>query len=293
MINLSVVIVNWNVKDLIQKCLESIFYYTQELNFEVIVVDNNSYDGSVQFLKKIKKRYQNLKVIFNDSNRGFSVANNQGLKIAKGKYVIFLNPDTELEENSFKKLYIFMEKNSNVGACTCRLLYGDRTLQPNVKRDPCFFSQLLILLKLHHFFKFKSLKKYLAKDFDYLSLKEVEQIMGAFIFTRKDLMERLGGWSEDYFIWWEDVDLCFRIRKSGYKIIYYPFTKIIHWEGKSFSQQQSLQKQKKFNQGMLIYWKKYHPYWQSIILMLIFPISILLAGAVQLFGIKPKTQSQI
>lgn len=290
---LSIIIVNWNVKNLIKKNILSILNKTKNLDFEIIVIDNNSKDGSKKMLLELQKHNAKLKIILNNKNKGFAKANNQGFKKAKGKYLLFLNPDTEIIESNFKKIYDYMEINQEVGACTGRLFYNNKKQQPNVKTDPTLLSQLLILLKLHHFIKTKTLKKYLAKNFDYSKKAEIEQIMGAFIFTQKNLMNELNGWSEDYFIWWEDLDLCKRIRNAGKKIIYLPIGYIIHYEGKSFKQQQSYKKQKIFNKGMIIYWQKFCPIWQTIILKMFCPLSLFLAFCVQSFKVKPRTQSKI
>jgi len=291
--DLSIIIVNWNVRGLLQKCLKSIFLFTENLDFEVIVVDNNSSDGSIQMLNALTFEYKNLHVIFNKENAGFSKANNQGLGIAGGRYVLFMNPDMELVENTAQILFNYMEEAPGVSVCTCQLQYGDGHRQPNIKRDPTFLSQVWILYKLHHFLKPWFLKKYLAKDFDYTRAQEVEQIMGAFIFARTEIIKKIGGWSEDYYLWWEDLDLCKRLRKMGEKITYLPNSRVIHYEGKSFAQQMTLIKQKRFNRGLLAYFKKYHsrPAW--LFLRLASMDSIILAWITQVLRFKSKTQSKL
>ncbi|MFA5318215.1 MAG: glycosyltransferase family 2 protein [Patescibacteria group bacterium] len=291
--DLSIIIVNWNVSNLLRQCLKSIFLFTRDIDFEVIVVDNNSYDGSMQMLNAMTFEYSNLQVIFNKENAGFAKANNQGLAIARGKYVLFMNPDMELVENAPKILMNYIEEAGDVSACTCQLQYGDGHRQPNIKRDPGFWSQVWILYKLHHFLKPWFLKKYLAKDFDYTKEQEVEQIMGAFIFIRRDIMKKIGGWSEDYFIWWEDLDLCKRLRKMGEKIMYVPYARVIHYESRSFNQQMSLAKQKRFNRGLLTYFKKYHNWFSWFLLKLATLDSLILAWLTQLFKVEPKTQSKL
>jgi len=178
--DLSVITVNWNVKELVSRLIDSIFQYTDGLNFEVIVVDNDSRDGSVDFLRQNHKDWIDngkLKIIANNFNAGFAKANNQGLKIAQGKYLLFMNPDMELTENSFLKLKEFMDQTPNVGIATCRLLYGDKTVQANVKSNPRLCDQALVLLKLHHFLSWlPRLKRYLRKDFDYSQNQYVEQV---------------------------------------------------------------------------------------------------------------------
>lgn len=294
---LSIVTVSWNVGELVCRLLDSIFQFTEGLEYEIIVVDNNSKDDTIKTLKENYAAWVDsgkLKIIANDFNAGFSKANNQGLKIAQGKYVLFMNPDMELIENSFKKLVDFMEQTPNAGVCTCRLLYGDKTVQPNVKNDPNLYSQILILLKLHHFLSWlPCLKKYLRKGFDYSQKQYVEQVMGAFIFTRKELMDKIHGWNEEYWLWWEDLELCKTVRELGSEIIYLPITEVIHYEGKSFAQTHGLSKQKRFNKGMLTYFKRHHSMLAYAILLLLQPVSWFLTVLTQLAGIKPRTQSKL
>ena len=295
--NLSIITVNWNVKELVSHLIDSIFQYTDGLEFEVIVVDNDSRDGSVDFLRQNHKDWIDngkLKIIANNFNAGFAKANNQGLKIAQGKYLLFMNPDMELTENSFLKLKEFMDQTPNVGIATCRLLYGDKTIQPTVKSNPEFCDQVLVLLKLHHFLSWlPCLKRYLRKDFDYSQKQYVEQVMGAFIFTRYELMNKIGGWNEDYWLWWEDVEMCKAVAEAGSEIVYLPITEVIHYEGKSFAQTHGLAKQKRFNRGMLIYFQKHHSVFAFSILCALQPISWLLTYITQFFKIKPRSQSQI
>ena len=291
--DLSIIIVNWNVKELLYRCLQSIFIFTNGLDYEVVVVDNNSSDGSVQMLNDLSFAHQNLQVIFNQENAGFAKANNQGLKIAQGKYVLFMNPDMELVENTPRILFHYLEARPGVAVCTCQLQYGQGNRQPNIKRDPTFWSQWWLLYKLHHIWQPPFFKKYLAKNFEYSREQEVEQVMGAFIFTRREIMKKIGGWSEDYFIWWEDIDLCRRLRQLGEKIVYTPVSRVIHYEGKSFAQQLSFSKQRRFNRGLLIYFKKYHSRLAWFILRLASIDSLVLAWIAQLFRFKSKTQSKL
>ncbi|MBT5502707.1 glycosyltransferase family 2 protein [Candidatus Falkowbacteria bacterium] len=295
--HLSIITVSWNVRDLLSRLLDSIFQFTDDIEYEVIVVDNDSKDGTVESLHKYYKPWiksGKLKIIDNKHNAGFGKANNQGLKMSQGKYVLFMNPDMELLENSFQKLHSFMKKTPNVGICTCRLLYGDKTTQPNIKINPDLCSQILILLKLHHFLGFlPCLKKYLQKDFDYTQKSYVKQIMGAFVFTRQEIMAKMEGWDEDYWIWWEDLQLCKDVQELGHDLVYLPITEVVHYEGKSFAQTFGLKKQKRFNKGMLTYFRKNHSMWSYVILLLLQPLSYILTFITQMFRIKPRPQSKI
>ncbi|PIT93946.1 hypothetical protein COU00_01550 [Candidatus Falkowbacteria bacterium CG10_big_fil_rev_8_21_14_0_10_43_11] len=291
--DLSIIIVNWNVKELLYRCLQSIFIFTHGLDYEVIVIDNFSTDGSVQMLNDLSFAHQNLRVIFNQENAGFAKANNQGLKIAQGKYALFMNPDMEMVENTPRLLFHYLEARPGVAACVCQLQYGDGHRQPNIKHNPTFWSQWWLLYKFQHIWQPRFFKKYLAKNFEYGREQEVEQVMGAFIFTRREIMKKIGGWSEDYFIWWEDIDLCKRLRSLGEKIVYTPISRVIHYEGRSFAQQLSFAKQRRFNRGLLIYFKKYHSKFAWFILRLASIDSLVLAWIAQLFRFKPHTQSKL
>ncbi len=330
--DLSVIIVNWNTRDLLRKCLKSIFEFTKDIQFEVFVVDNASTDGSVEYFGYTRNT-RNVHLIANKENLGFAKANNLAAKNAVGKYVLFMNPDMEIRENVFKKMFDFMEAKPDVAISTCKLfyppansigeksnieivsrkaaspsvktifgnlgdgidggVYPDDSIQSNIKRHPTFLSQALILLKLHHFLPFlPPIKKYLAKDFDYSKEQEVEQIMGAFVFAKREFVEKVGGWDEDYFIWWEDVELCKRAAELGEKIVYFPEARVIHYEGRSFAQVQSVKKQKRFIKSMLIYFKKHHSFLEWFLLWLVSPISLFLAFLVQICKIRPRPQSK-
>jgi GT2 family glycosyltransferase len=288
--DVSVIIVSWNVKPLLQKCLKSIFDFTTDIDFEVIVIDNASEDASIQM---VAQEFPLVDLIASNQNLGFAKANNLGLEHASGNYILFMNPDMELVENSFKTMIDLMANDNQIGLATCQLNYPDNTRQNNIKNNPRLCDQILILLKLHHIFKPKCLQKYLARDFDYFKQQEVKQIMGAFVMTENDLIRKIGGWDADYFIWWEDLDLCKKVQNENKKIIYTPSTKIIHHEGKSFIQQKSLAKQKRFNKGMRTYFKKHHGMLSYLIISILSPISLLLAWLSQTFKIKPKAQSKI
>ncbi|KKQ80659.1 MAG: hypothetical protein UT02_C0004G0012 [Parcubacteria group bacterium GW2011_GWC2_38_7] len=296
-VDVSIVTVNWNVKEIITKMIQSIFLYTRNIRFEVIVVDNKSSDGSVEHLQQQFRDEINSKrlvIIDNDFNAGFAEANNQGLSIAKGEYVFFMNPDMEIHDNVVLKLKEFFQSKTNAGVVTCRLLYADKSIQPSVKRLPDLCSQILVMLKLHHFLSWlPCIKNYLMKDFDYLSEKEVQQAMGACIFTTKEILNKIGGWDETYWLWWEDVELCKNIVEHGYKIYFTPHTEITHYEGKSFAQTFGLKKQKRFNNGLLHYFKKHHKPYEYWILFCLQPISWLLTLLTQTLKIKARPQSRV
>ncbi len=288
-VDITLSIVNWNGGEEIFAFLESIFLFTKNISFEVIVVDNNSTDDS---LEKIKNNFPQVKIVEQKYNSGYARAHNKGWKEGSGRYIAFLNLDMELCENSFEKLVHFLEARQDVIAVGPTLIYPNGMLQPNVKRNPTLLSQITILLKLHFWLK-SFVNFYLWRDFDYTKEQEVPQLMGACIVARRDILEKIGGWGEEYFpILWEDIDFCKKIQLHRGIIIYSPITKIIHHESTSFLRLQSFAKQKRFNHGMLTYFKKYHTPFEYGILKILHPISLILAWGVQVVGFKPRSQAK-
>jgi GT2 family glycosyltransferase len=261
MTQVSIIIVSWNVRDLLKKCIESIFEFSKGLkNFEIIVVDNNSSDGTVLMLQK-EFLAPNIRIIANNKNRGFAAANNQGIKESKAKYALFLNPDAEFLEDTLLKVYAKMEQDEKNGILGCVLLNSNMTVQPSVRRFPRFFDIFFLFFKIYKIFP-KILNHYLAKDFDYsletvYKSSEVDQVMGAFMFVRRSVLEKIGFFDEQYFIWFEEVDFCRRAKLAGYKIIFWKGAKIIHHGGKSFAQRMTLKKQFWFFRSALRYFIKY------------------------------------
>jgi GT2 family glycosyltransferase len=287
---LSIITVTWRSKEDIVRLIESFKIFVQNTDYEIIVVDNNSADGTPDL---IRQKYPAAKVIANAENKGYSGGMNQGLAVAEGEYVLFMNPDMVLTEDCITPLLNKLEADETIGLIGPQLRYGDGSLQPTVKNDPGLLSQVLILLKLHHVFKPKSLNKYLAKDFDYNRESEVEQLMGAFLMGRTETIRKIGGWDNDYPLWWEDLQFCTDTRRNGYKVIYTPSTHLTHFEGKSAAQALTVSKQKRFNKGMRIYFRKNHGLISFLILSIISPISLGLAYISQLLKIGPRTQSRL
>ncbi len=232
-VDVSVVIVNYNVKDHVDNCISSIYSANNKNHkLEIFVVDNNSIDGSVKY---IKEKYPDVNVIANDKNIGFSKANNIALKLAKGKYVLILNPDTLLEEGTFEKLISFCEKNEKVGAVTSKLILANGKLDSACKRSfPTLSVAIPRILGLSKLFpKSKIFGKYNLTYLDENKTYDVDSICGAFMFIPKSVLDVTGFFDEDYFMYGEDIDLCFRIKKNGFKIFYYPEVTTIHYKGES------------------------------------------------------------
>jgi GT2 family glycosyltransferase len=221
-VEISIVIVSYNVSDLLKSCLLSINKYTSN-KAEIIVVDNNSSDNTIEVLKK---EFPNIILIENKENLGFPKANNQAFKIAKGKYIIMLNPDTELIDDAFKKLITQLETTS-IDIIAPKLLNTDLSLQDSVWRNPTIGS---FLAETFHM-KFLCKKKY-YQDKDKSQPFEAESFSGAAILFKREVLDRIGLLDEKLF-WIEDIDFCYRAKKAGLKLLYYPNAEIIHHIGQS------------------------------------------------------------
>lgn len=229
---LSVVIVNYNVEYFLDQCLNSVQKACEGLDAEVFVVDNNSKDGS---LKMLAEKHPQVKVIANKENTGFSKANNQAIKLSKGEYVLLLNPDTLVEEDTFKHCIEFMNARHDAGACGVKLIDGKGNFLPESKRGlptpMVSFYKISGLAKL--FPKSKKFGKYHLGYLDNESVHEIEVLSGAFMFIRKAALDKAGLLDEAFFMYGEDIDLSYRITKAGYKIYYTPHTRTIHYRGES------------------------------------------------------------
>ncbi len=233
--DLSICIVNWNTKELLRQCLKSIYKKTVGIDFDIIVVDNASQDGSVEMLRE---EFPQCTAIGSNDNLGFSKANNLAIKKTKGKYILFLNPDTELKTNALAGMVMFLEKNSEYGAVGCKLLNRDESIQFTCARKfPSPFKHLCFLLMIDRIFPgFRLFSTTEMGYWDHLDSREVDCLSGACILTRKNLLDQIGGFDENFFMYGEDVELCYRIKKNGWRISYLAEEEIFHFSGASSSQ---------------------------------------------------------
>ncbi len=252
--DLSIIIVSWNTKDLLQKCLHSIYLHQADLSLEVYVVDNNSSDQTVEM---IRNDFPQVKLISNNLNFGFAKANNQAAKVAKGDYILLLNPDTEISPNSLSKAINYLKTHPNCGVLGAKLLNYDKTIQPSVRNFPTIWPIFLMLIKAPKFFKhLNSIDHYLKIDLDYTKIQSVDQVMGAFMMMSREKFKQIGYLDERFFIWFEEVDLCYRFKKSGQVVIYNPEIEIIHYGGQSFAQAGVIKKQFLFFKSACRYFLK-------------------------------------
>lgn len=282
--DISIVIVSWRVKDLLKKCLDSIYRENINLEFEVFVVDNNSGDGTKEM---VAGDFPKVQLIANNENLGFARACNQAIRQSTGNYLLLLNPDTEIIDQAIAKTINYMQKYTKIGITGCKVLGRDGKIQPSVRSFPDLSSHLLILLKLHHFFKHsKALEKYYLKNFNYQASQQVDQVMGAFFMIRRNLLEKIGLLDDNFFIWYEEVDFCRRALNAGFTTSYFCEASVRHQKGQSFIQQTPLFLQLIFNRSMLRYFFKHRPKYEYLILLLLFPVSILLSFIVQIIHLK-------
>ncbi|MFO8067350.1 MAG: glycosyltransferase [Bacteroidales bacterium] len=230
--DLSVIIVNYNVKYFLEQCLKSVFRASEGLNAEVFVVDNNSVDGSQDMVRKL---FPHAHLIDNKENLGFSKANNQAIKMAKGRYVLLLNPDTVVEDDTFKKVVTFMDEHPDAGGLGVKMLDGSGKFLPESKRGlPTPATAFYKIFGLSALFpKSKTFGKYHLGYLDKEKTHRVEVLSGAFLLMRSEAIEKAGMLDEDFFMYGEDIDISYRIIKAGYNNYYYPGTRIIHYKGES------------------------------------------------------------
>lgn len=253
--DISIIIVSWKVKDLLKKCLDSIYANRGDLSLEIFVVDNASADGTVEM---IHAEYPSVQLIASKKNHGFAKANNLALKQASGEFILLLNPDTEINADTLANSLRFMKEHPKCGALGSKMLYPDCLEQPSIRRFPSVWPIFLMLIKLPKIFpRLKSIDNYLAVDFDYFQEQAVEQIMGAYMFMPRKVIDEVGLLDERFFIWFEEVDYCRRLIKAGYEVWYSPSIEIVHHGGKSFAQQAVIRNQRVFFVSALKYFLKY------------------------------------
>lgn len=252
--DLSIIIINWNTKSLLYQCIESIKTHTKHISFQIIVVDNHSSDGSPEM---VEENFPEVMLIKNKENRGYGRAGNQGLEAARGKYVLILNSDIKINQNCLDEMFKFMESNPEIGASSCKLTFPDGKLQHSCRKFPAFKTFFLMLLGLRFLFpKMKPFREYLMLDWDHSEIKEVDQIMGSFMFIRSSVINEVGSFDERFWMYFEEVDLCLRINKAGWEIVHYPYVSAVHFLSKSAEQWGDIKKINEYQKSLLKYFKK-------------------------------------
>lgn len=232
--DVSIVIVAWNVQELLYNCLKSVHEQTHGIGFEVIFVDNASEDGSVEM---VRKEFPDVRIIENNKNEGFIRANNQAIDIAKGRYVLLLNSDTIVLDNAITKMVIFADSHSEAAVVGCKVLSADKTLRRNCFMYPSLLNMLLSATYLNKIFP---RSKFFGRErmtwWNYNDVRKVETVSGSCSLVRKQAIEQVGKMDERYFVYGDDPDWCYRFKKSGWKILFTPDGQIIHYGGQNTKQ---------------------------------------------------------
>jgi GT2 family glycosyltransferase len=253
--DLSIVIVNYNVKYFLEQCLHSVRKALHNISCEIFVVDNNSVDGSCAM---IRDKFPEVRLIENDENLGFSKANNQAIRLSSGRYILLLNPDTVIEEHTLTKCLDHMENNPATGALGVRMIDGKGNFLPESKRS--FPTPRIAFFKIFGFSrlfpKSRIFSRYHLGYLDENKMNEVEVLPGAFMMLRKSALDKVGLLDEDFFMYGEDIDISYRMIRAGYRNIYFPDTTIIHYKGES-TRKGSMNYVITFYRAMIIFARKH------------------------------------
>lgn len=228
---LSVIIVNWNTKELLSRCLSLVYDTVTNLECEVFVVDNASQDGSAAMVRRF---FPQTRLLENEENVGFARANNQAIKESRGRYILLLNSDTFVMEGTIERMVAFMDAHPEAGVAGCRLYYPNGKLQLSCTSFPTLATEFYLLTSLDRLFpRNPVLGRYWMTYWDFSSVREVDVVLGAFIIVRSQAMEEVGLLDESFFMYSEELDWCYRFKEKGWKIYYMPYAEAIHIGGAS------------------------------------------------------------
>ena len=269
--DLSIIIVSWNVRDKLRQNLEALMKIQGDFSFETIVVDNNSSDGTAAV---VAENFPQVRLIANSKNLGFARANNQALETAAGDFVLLLNPDMEVFPDTLEIMLDWCQNNPQATVASCQLVDKNEKNILHVRRFPTWSDQLAIILKVPHLVP-GILNKYLGKNFDYSQAAKVDSVRGSFFLINRRNYEKLATGKlfeieprldEQYFVWFEEVDFCRTVYKLGGEVWYTPVARARDYIGASFKQVGRGTTQKYFRDSMLKYFQKWEPAWQSHLL---------------------------
>ncbi|CEK12662.1 glycosyltransferase family 2 protein [Chthonomonas calidirosea] len=287
--DLSVIILNWNTCELLQACLQSLFESSETVSFEVIVVDNASEDESREM---VTQHFPQVRLLVNPRNVGFGAGNNAALPYARGRYLLFLNSDTLVTKGSLSALVRFADEHPDIGIVGPKLLNADGSLQYSCRRYPNLAAGLFRNTLLGRLFpNNRFAADYLMKDWDHASVRDVDWVSGAALFIRRELVEQIGGFDEDFYMYCEDVDLCWRAThtplpdrlrnalgkgaQAHWRVVYFPEAVIYHYIGKS-SDKVPTRMTYEFHRSQYIFYKKHYRASTPIWLRPLIPVGIML-----------------
>jgi GT2 family glycosyltransferase len=255
-VDVSICIICYQARDLLRDCLRSIYETVDSLSFEIIIVDNHSVDGTLEMLRS---EFQNVRLIVNDYNTGYTRPNNQAIRESKGRYIVLLNPDTLVKPNTFAELFNFLETHPEVGIVGPKVLNRDGTLQKQCRRSEarpwdsfCYFSGLSRIFPYDKRFA-GYLMTYLDEDLTH----EAEAVSGSCMMIRRQVIEQIGYQDENFFAYQEDTDYCRRARLAGWKIFYNPSAQIIHYGGEGGSNVQPFRSIVEWHRSYYLYYRKH------------------------------------
>jgi len=268
--DLSIIIVSFNTKKITEKCLVELKrnFIKYPLNYEVIVIDNSSVDGTSQLLKKLQTKWSNLRILLNNKNIGYGKANNIGLNMAKGKYILYLNSDAIIKDIDFKDIINLFTTQKDIGALTVKVGLPNGQIDPASHRGfPTLWRSFTYFSKLEKiFYNTPFLNKlfggYHLAHLDLSTIHEIDACTGAFLFARKNILDKIGGFDKDFFMYGEDLELAYQIKIKGYKVLYYPLWKVLHLKYSSGLKGKNLDTKIKtkyyFYESMKIFYKKHY-----------------------------------
>ena len=258
---LTISITNFNTRHFLQMCLESIYKTTKEIPIEIIVVDNASIDGSPEVLER---EFPQVKLIRNETDLGFGRANNKAIRVANGEYILILSSDVILLPQTLEKMVEFMDDNPNVGVVTPKLLNPDMTLQKSIAHFPTLKYELF--LRLPYFSRYFDIY-----NFNHNKLQEIENFTGACYLVRKKVIDQIGGFDEDFYLYVEETEWFFRMRKNGIRIYFLPQTEVIHYGGASTKNR--IERTIMYYKSLLLFFKKAYGMFKLFLLRIISIIS--------------------
>jgi len=258
--DVSVIIVNWNTRELLLQCLDSVLRSLKRIEVEAFVVDNGSNDGSIP---SAKERFPTVRFIENKANVGFAKANNQAMELAQGRYLLLLNPDTLVKEGAIEKMVSFMDNHPEAGIAGPQLLSEDGSKQNSIANFPSLATELLNKNLLRQLFP----ETYPGKERDYTGPIEVDSVVGACMIVRRDAVKRVGSLDEDYFLFLEETDWCYRMKRGGWKIYHVPDAEIYHFQGKAAAAEKE-RARVEYYRSRYLFFRKNRGGWQWFLLLL-------------------------
>ncbi len=261
-IDISIIIVNWNTRDILYNCLNSVFQETKGIIYEVIVIDNASIDNSVDM---IREKFPQVILIENQENKGFAAANNQGIAISKGRYILLLNSDTVILNNAISKTVSFADANPETAVVSCRVLNSNKQIQSSCFQFPSLLNLFLSGIYLYKLFpKNKFFGRELLTWWDKNNVNEVDVVVGCYLQARYDAILQIGLLDEQFFMYSEETDWCYRFKQAGWKVLFTPDAEIIHYGGES-SKKIAVKMLLEMTRSRLCYFKKHKGYIEYIL----------------------------